>query len=61
MKNTPARIDVEKCDGCGACVEVCPSEAISIRSDGKAEVNEEECVECESCVDECPKDAISME
>lgn len=61
VKNTPARVDVEKCDGCGNCVEACPSEAISIGDDGKAEVNEEECVECESCVDECPKDAISME
>lgn len=61
VKSTPARIDVDKCDGCGTCVEVCPSEAISMTGDGKAEVNEEECVECESCVDECPNDAISME
>ena len=61
MKNTPARIDVDKCDGCGACVEACPNEAITMRDDGKAEVNEEECIECESCVDECPNDAISME
>ena len=56
----PARIDPEKCDGCGTCVEVCPTEAISI-DDGKVEVDEDECVECESCKDECPKEAIYME
>ena len=61
VENTPAIIDVDKCDGCSVCVEVCPTEAISIGDDGKAKVNEEECVECESCVDECPNGAISME
>lgn len=55
-----AIIDKEKCDGCGTCVEACPSEAISIGDDEKAKVNEEECVDCESCVDECPNQAISM-
>lgn len=59
MKNTPARIDIEKCDGCGACVEACPNEAITLNE--VAHVDEEECIECEICIDECPKDAISME
>jgi NAD-dependent dihydropyrimidine dehydrogenase PreA subunit len=61
VNNTPARIDPDKCDGCGTCVEACPTEAISIGDDGKAKVNEDECAECESCVDECPNNAISME
>ena len=55
----PAVVDREKCDGCGACVEVCPVEAISMND--VAEVNAEECVECEQCVDECPNQAISMQ
>ena len=55
-----AVIDKSKCDGCGTCVEACPSEAISIGEDEKACVNEEECVDCETCVDECPNEAISM-
>ena len=59
MNNTPARIDVDKCDGCGTCVEVCPNEAITLNE--VAHIDEEECVECESCVDECPNEAISME
>ena len=55
-----AIIDKEKCDGCATCVEACPSEAISIGDDEKANVNAEECVDCEACVDECPNQAISM-
>lgn len=54
-----ALIDKEKCDGDGACVEACPSEAIKI-VDGKAVVDPEECVDCEACVDECPNSAITM-
>jgi ferredoxin len=27
------RLDTEKCNGCGACVEVCPSEALEVGPD----------------------------
>ncbi len=56
----PAKIDAEKCTGCGACVDSCPSEAIEMQ-DGKAVVIEDKCVDCGVCVDECPVEAISME
>jgi len=55
----PAVVDRKKCDACGACVEVCPVEAIKLNE--VAEVDAEECVECEQCVDECPNQAISMQ
>ena len=55
----PAIVDVEKCTGCGDCVEVCPTESISI-VDEKAVVNDE-CADCGTCVDECPVEAISIE
>ena len=55
----PSIVDVDICDGCGACVEVCPNEAITLTE--VAYIDEEECIECETCIDECPKDAISME
>ena len=37
----PAVVDPEKCEGCGDCVDSCPTEAISIQ-DEKAVVNDED-------------------
>jgi ferredoxin len=56
----PAKIDKEKCTGCEACVEECPSEAISMAR-GKAVVDIDSCIDCGVCVDACPDDAISIE
>jgi len=56
----PAVVDLEKCEGCGDCVEACPTEAIEIVDD-KAKIKEDECADCAVCVDECPKEAISVD
>jgi len=56
----PAKVDAEKCTGCEACVDSCPSEAIKME-DGKACIEVDNCVDCGVCVDECPVEAISME
>jgi ferredoxin len=58
----PAQIDKEKCEGCGDCVEACPSSAIVIveNSAKKAEVKKDECIDCGACVDACPTQAIAM-
>ena len=50
-------VDVTRCTGCGACVEVCPVEAVAL-VDGKARVDEELCTGCGACVDACPEEAI---
>jgi ferredoxin len=57
----PANIDKEKCSGCETCVSECPSEAISMTEEGKAQVNPESCIDCGVCVDACPEQAISMQ
>jgi len=54
-----AKVDIQKCTGCGVCVEVCPLEAISLNDD-KAVIDEDNCTECGLCVDECPNDAIGL-
>jgi ferredoxin len=56
----PAKVDKEKCTGCGSCVPECPSEAIKMVDD-KAVVDSAACVDCGVCVDTCPVEAISME
>ena len=56
----PTVVDLEKCEGCGDCVEACPTESIEIVDD-KAKINADECADCGACIDECPTEAISEE
>ncbi|MEJ2735300.1 MAG: 4Fe-4S binding protein [Anaerolineae bacterium] len=51
------QVDIEQCSACETCIEVCPSEAISM-VDGHAFIDQEECLECGICIDECPEGAI---
>ncbi|MCR6544877.1 indolepyruvate ferredoxin oxidoreductase subunit alpha [Dehalobacterium formicoaceticum] len=53
-------IDIKKCTGCGACVDVCPVEYLAV-NDGVCEVVGDECQGCESCVAVCPEDAITVQ
>lgn len=53
-----AKVDKDKCNGCGTCREVCPVNAVEI-VDGKAVISDD-CVECGTCVDQCPNEAISI-
>ena len=55
-----AKVDSEKCTGCGECVESCPVEAIELDGD-VAKVDEDECTDCGACVDVCPDEAIEVE
>ena len=59
-KDMAAKIDLEKCTGCGNCAEICPVEAIVVEND-KAKVDADVCVDCGTCVDECPVEAISLD
>lgn len=47
----------ERCNGCAACVDVCPNSAIYLVDD-KATVDERLCRNCEACVAACPVGAI---
>jgi ferredoxin len=51
------KVDVDKCSACETCIDVCPTEAISM-VDGHAVIDVDECIECGSCAAECPEEAI---
>ena len=47
----------EKCANCGACVNLCPQKAITVKEDGlfyQLSVNNELCTGCGLCVKRCP-------
>jgi len=50
------RIELERCEGCGDCIDRCPVKAIRI-SDGKKAVIGEECIDCGQCAKTCPQGA----
>ncbi len=55
------KVEKSKCAGCGACIGICPSGAISIDKDGKAIIDEKKCNKCGKCQEICPFDIIIEE
>jgi dihydropyrimidine dehydrogenase (NAD+) subunit PreA len=54
-----ARVDQEKCTGCGICLKPAHCLATSMEN-GKAVVNEAECLGCGTCFLLCPAEAVSL-
>ncbi|MDY0267017.1 MAG: 4Fe-4S binding protein [Methanimicrococcus sp.] len=54
------KIDRDECTGCGLCIDECPSEALSLDSEGISVVDADACVECGACIDVCPVAAITL-
>jgi len=54
------KIDLEKCNGCGTCVDTCPVAVFEIQSEKSKAVKPEECLACQACVAQCPNAAIEI-
>ena len=51
-------IDDEKCIDCGACVSLCPTDALHLNNEERLEFSYEICIGCLLCLDSCPRFAI---
>jgi adenylylsulfate reductase subunit B len=58
----PTFVYMTSCDGCGHCVDICPSDIMHIDPINRRAVNIEPnfCWECYSCVKACPQNAIDV-
>lgn len=56
-----AVVNQDICIGCGACVGVCPVQAIEMNDEGHAQVDPDVCISCGACVGVCPVGAITLE
>ena len=51
----------EKCTHCGACVPICPTEALVVDpKTRKVEFYSEKCIACELCIKACPPRAMEL-
>jgi uncharacterized Fe-S center protein len=49
-----------RCIGCGKCILVCPTEAVSLE-DGKGRIDRNRCNGCFECMTVCPEHAIDID
>ena len=53
-------VDEELCYGCGACIALCPTNALDLKN-RLAIVEQEKCTLCEHCIPSCPVFALRIE
>lgn len=56
-------LDPEKCNGCGACTQVCPTGAAELVDKGgrrTVRLQHDKCVFCGLCEEACPEEAIRL-
>jgi NAD-dependent dihydropyrimidine dehydrogenase PreA subunit len=62
MHNDRLVIDLTLCDGCGVCVDSCPTDVLRMDADTKkvtiAYAND--CQACYLCQDDCPQHCIAV-
>ncbi len=51
-------IDDDNCIDCGACISLCPTDALHQGQEDRLEYSYEKCIGCLLCLDSCPRFAI---
>lgn len=59
LEKIELRTDPSKCERCGSCEEVCPSEVFAWADDELTVLHAGWCIKCGHCVAACPHDALS--
>ncbi len=55
-------IDIsDECNGCRACVDICPRDVLGMQGTTAVVKDLEACSLCRSCMEECERDAITVE
>jgi len=56
------KVNWDKCTQCGACVSICPTDALYIKDRKTMEVafDSDKCIACELCIRPCPPRAIEV-
>ena len=59
MKNIVELLDQKKCCGCGACINICPTQALSFSQDDfgfyRPKIDDDKCIKCGKCARSCPQ------
>ena len=54
------QLDVQKCNGCGMCIEVCPQQVFVLSAKVSSIHDRDACIECGACAKNCACGAISV-
>lgn len=54
-------LDRDRCIDCGACINLCPVDALEFDKKLKLQLYEDKCIQCKVCVKACPMKALSIE
>lgn len=53
-------VAIENCDGCGACVDNCPTEVLGIVDEKVKVIDSELCTDCRICMQVCPYGVLEV-